>query len=289
MSIGEAVAAGSLLVAIPVAFAAGTVSFLSPCVLPLVPGYLSYITGLTGAQLDMSTQRSASVSVASTNVPAAEPTATESIATESIPAAASDVSVAEVRARVLIGTTLFIAGFTAVFVSFGALFGGLGATLLDHRDAISRVLGVIVIVFGLGFLGLIPALQRQRRVNPGASVRWGLAGAPVLGVTFGLGWVPCIGPTLAVVLSLSAIEASAGRGAILATAYCLGLGLPFLLVGLAFGQSTVAMAWLRARLGIITKIGGGLLVLIGVLLVLGLWDDIIRAAAGLLPGFTPAL
>ena len=176
-----------------------------------------------------------------------------------------------------------------MFVSFGALFGGLGATLLDHRDAISRVLGVIVIVFGLGFLGLIPALQRQRRVNPGASVRWGLAGAPVLGVTFGLGWVPCIGPTLAVVLSLSAIEASAGRGAILATAYCLGLGLPFLLVGLAFGQSTVAMAWLRARLGVITKIGGGLLVLIGVLLVLGLWDDIIRAAAGLLPGFTPAL
>jgi len=279
MSIGEAVAAGSLLVAVPVAFAAGTVSFLSPCVLPLVPGYLSYITGLTGAQLDVSSPQGASVAAGSMHVPAAEP----------IPASPSDVSVAEVRARVLIGTTLFIAGFTAVFVSFGALFGGLGATLLDHRDAISRVLGVIVIVFGLGFLGLIPALQRQRRVNPGASVRWGLAGAPILGITFGLGWVPCIGPTLAVVLSLSAIEASAGRGAILATAYCLGLGLPFLLVGLAFGQSAVALAWLRARLGIITKIGGGLLVLIGVLLVLGMWDDIIRAAAGLLPGFTPAL
>jgi len=279
MSIGEAVAAGSLLVAVPVAFAAGTVSFLSPCVLPLVPGYLSYITGLTGAQLDVSSPQGASVAAGSMHVPAAEP----------IPASPSDVSVAEVRARVLIGTTLFIAGFTAVFVSFGALFGGLGATLLDHRDAISRVLGVIVIVFGLGFLGLIPALQRQRRVNPGASVRWGLAGAPILGITFGLGWVPCIGPTLAVVLSLSAIEASAGRGAILATAYCLGLGLPFLLVGLAFGQSAVALAWLRARLDIITKIGGGLLVLIGVLLVLGVWDDIIRAAAGLLPGFTPAL
>lgn len=279
MSIGEAVAAGSLLVAVPVAFAAGTVSFLSPCVLPLVPGYLSYITGLTGAQLDVSSPQGASVAAGSAHVSAAE----------QIPAKPSDVSVAEVRARVLVGTTLFIAGFTAVFVSFGALFGGLGATLLDHRDAISRVLGVIVIVFGLGFLGLIPALQRQRRVNPGASVRWGLAGAPILGITFGLGWVPCIGPTLAVVLSLSAIEASAGRGAILATAYCLGLGLPFLLVGLAFGQSTVALAWLRARLGIITKIGGALLVLIGILLVLGVWDDIIRAAAGLLPGFTPAL
>jgi cytochrome c-type biogenesis protein len=170
---------------------------------------------------------------------------------------------------VVAGTLLFIAGFSAVFVSYGALFGGLGATLLEHQDVLTRVLGAVVIVLGLGFVGAIPALQREARVHH-RPIR-GLWGAPLLGVLFGLGWTPCIGPTLAAVQSLAFTEASAARGALLSVAYCVGLGLPFLVVGVAMERGLGAMAWARRHARTIQVIGGACLIVLGLVMVTGLW------------------
>jgi cytochrome c-type biogenesis protein len=238
-------AAGSLLLAIPVAVAAGLVSFLSPCVLPLVPGYLSYVTGLSGADLAGDTQPG--------STPAGDRHATH---------------------RVLAGSILFVLGFSIVFVTAGALFGGLGAHLQEHAAALERVFGVVAIVLGLAFLGLVPGMQREWRFHrlPVA----GVAGAPLLGVAFGLGWTPCIGPTLGVVLGLAADSATAGRGAILTTAYCVGLGLPFVLAGLAFRRALGAFAVVKRHYALVMRVGGLLLVAVGVLLVTGEWDSISR-------------
>lgn len=201
----ETVASGSLLLAIPIALLAGLVSFASPCVLPLVPGYLSYVTGLAGADLAEASRR-----------------------------------------RVLLGSVLFVLGFSAVFVSFGAAFGYIGAELLERQTAVDRVLGILTIILGLGFLGLIPALQRERRLlNRAPSPR--LLAAPVLGVLFGVGWSPCIGPTLGVVQALAFDSASAGRGAFLTFVYSLGLGLPFIAVGLGLRRALVAVSWVRGH------------------------------------------
>lgn len=222
------VGSGSLAVALPIAVAAGVLSFASPCVVPLLPGYLSYMTGV--AVQDLHTAR---------------------------------------RGRMLLGSTLFVLGFTVVFVSGGALFGGLGGHLIEHQATISRVLGVLVIVFGLAFIGWIPLLQREVRLPvPGV----GLAMAPLLGLVFGLGWVPCLSPTLGTVTTLAYTEATAGRGALLAFAYCLGLGAPFVVAAVAFGRLTRAIDWLRTHQRMLTLIGGALMVLIGVLLVTGWWD-----------------
>ena len=168
----ETVTSGSLIVALSIAFAAGIVAFLSPCVLPLAPGYVSYVTGLTGAEL-------------------ADPTGR--------------------RGRVLLGSLLFVLGFSIVFVSYGVAFGSIGSVLLQYQEPINRVLGVIVIVMGLVFLGVIPGMQREWRLHRAPT--WGVAGAPLLGIIFGLGWSPCIGPTLTAVQSLAFTEASAMRGA----------------------------------------------------------------------------
>jgi cytochrome c-type biogenesis protein len=221
---------GSLLLALPVAAAAGLISFLSPCVLPLVPGYVSYTTGLVGA--DLGTAR---------------------------------------RGRVLAGTLLFVLGFTAVFVSLGALFGGLGGWLIEHTVTIQRVLGIITIVMGLAFMGLLPGSAREWRIHRAPTM--GLIGAPMLGVLFGLGWTPCIGPTLAAVQSLALTQASALRGAILTTAYCLGLGIPFILVGLGLRRAAGGVGWVKRHYPLVMGIGGGLLVVLGVLLLTGLWND----------------
>ncbi len=226
-----ALLSGSLLVAVPLAAAAGVVSFLSPCVLPLVPGYLSYVTGLSGT--DLSAPR---------------------------------------RGRVLAGTGLFIAGFTAVFASSGALFGGLGALLLTHQELLTRVLGAAVIVLGVVFLGWIPGLQREKRMH--LAPTGGLAGAPLLGVTFGLGWTPCIGPALAAVQTLAFTEASAARGTVLSVVYALGLGLPFLAVGLGLRRAAGAVRWARSHRQAVTRTGGLLLVATGVLLASGLWNQL---------------
>lgn len=242
--VGELVSSGALWIAMPIAFAAGLVAFLSPCVLPLAPGYLSYITGLTGAEL-------------------ADPRGR--------------------RLQVLAGSGLFVLGFSVVFVSYGVLFGGAGSLLLEYSDVINRVLGVLVIVMGLAFLGVIPGLQREWRLHRPPT--WGVAGAPVLGVLFGIGWSPCIGPTLTAVQSLAFTEASALRGAVLSFVYCLGLGLPFVLLALAFSRMAHAIRWVREHYVWVMRIGGGMLVAVGLLLVSGLWTEFTIWLRIQVPGF----
>jgi cytochrome c-type biogenesis protein len=253
---------GSLLLAMAVAALVGLISFASPCCLPLIPGYVSYVAGLAGS--DVTAAGSAvgegkgSTRAAATEAPGSQPVAT--VVAKRAPG----------RGRVLAGSLLFIAGFSAVFVSFGALFGGLGRLLLEWSPVLSRVAGVVVILMGLSFLGAIPWLMRERRLHHRPPA--GLAGAPVLGVVFGLGWTPCLGPTLAAVNTLAYTQASAGRGAILALAYCLGLGIPFVLVALGARRALSFSAFARRHAGTVMRIGGALLILLGILLVTGWWD-----------------
>lgn len=245
-SLNETVVNGSLVAAAPLAALAGLVSFASPCVLPLVPGYLSYVTGMTGA--DLADQR---------------------------------------RGRLLAGVLLFVAGFSLVFVSYGVLFGGLGRWLLEYQDTITRVLGVVVILFGLAFMGFVPGLQRT--VKSARLPAAGIAGAPLLGVLFGLGWTPCIGPTLGAVQSLAVTEASAGRGALLSLAYCAGLGLPFVVAAVAYRRALGAFGAVKRHYPLVMRIGGGMLVLIGVLLVTGLWADLNIELKSWISGFQPVI
>jgi cytochrome c-type biogenesis protein len=244
----EVVTSGAIWAAVPIAFAAGVVAFLSPCVLPLAPGYVSYITGLTGAEL-------------------ADPRGR--------------------RGQVLAGSLLFVLGFSVVFVSYGVLFGGAGALLLEYADVINRVLGVVVIAMGLAFLGVIPGLQREFRMHRVPT--WGVAGAPLLGLLFGLGWTPCIGPTLTAVQTLAFTEASAARGAFLSFVYCLGLGLPFVLLALAFSRMAGAIGWVRRHYVWVMRIGGGMLIIVGLLLVSGLWTDLTVWLRVQIPGFETPL
>ena len=261
-SFARAVTDGPMLLALPVALLAGLVSFLSPCVLPLVPGYLSYVTGLSGAELG----ESAPVRGGGTAVLTKTRTTTV------------------LRGRVLLGSVLFVLGFSVVFVSEGLLFGQLGATLLEHKDAVDRILGGLTIVLGLAFMGYIPGLQREVRIH--ALPRAGLLGAPLLGVLFGVGWTPCLGPTLAAVQTLAYQQASAGRGALLTAAYCAGLGLPFILTGLAFRRALGAFAIIKRHYALVTRLGGGLLVAIGILLVSGLWNSLVIHLQVLVSGTT---
>lgn len=271
--LAQTVADGSLLLAVPIAFAAGVVSFLSPCVLPLAPGYLSYVTGLTGAEL-------AGEQAAARERP---PGSGAAVATEA-PARGAVAT----KSRVLLGSLLFVLGFSFVFVSYGLFFGSLGSRLLEYQDVITRVLGVVVIAMGVAFMGFVPlSLQREWRFHRRPT--YGIWGAPVLGLLFGLGWTPCIGPTLTAVQGLAFTEASAARGALLSLAYCLGLGLPFVLLGLLFRRAAGALRWVRTHYALVTRIGGGMLVLIGVLLVTGLWNDVTIWMRTLVPGFETAL
>ena len=252
---------GSLLLAVAVSALVGLISFASPCVLPLVPGYLGYVAGLTGASATTDVKSSPSTTVAPLSTAGAG-----ALATSARPVGQGD------RRRVITGALLFVAGFSVVFVSFGALFGGLGRLLLEWAPWLTRVMGVVTIVMGLAFLGLLPWLQREARIHRRPPA--GLAGAPVLGVVFGLGWTPCLGPTLSAVNALAYTEASAARGAVLGLAYCLGLGVPFLLVALGARRALGFSALARRRAQIVMRIGGVLLVMLGLLLVTGWWDAV---------------
>ena len=230
------VGAGSLALAVPVAVLVGLISFFSPCVLPLLPGYLSYATGLSGADL----------------------------------AEVADGGETRRRSRMLLGSVLFVLGFTAVFVAVGAASGAVGTWLRTYRDEITLVMGLGLIVLGLVFAGLLPFLQRDWRIHAVPAV--GLGAAPLIGALFALGWAPCIGPTYAVILTLTFDDATAGRGALLSAFYALGLGIPFVVAGLAYRRTLGALRWVRRHQQWVTRIGGVLLVAVGVLMVTGWWD-----------------
>ncbi len=236
---------GPLFVALPIALLAGLVSFLAPCILPLVPGYLGYVGGVTGAD--------------------GRPD----------------------RRRLVLGVSLFILGFTLVFTLTNAAFGALGFWLVRWDDLIIRIAGVLVIALGLVFIGQFTFLQRT--IKPGWAPRTGLLGAPLLGIVFGLGWTPCLGPTLAAITAMSLTSGSVVQSVILGVAYSLGLGIPFLLIAFGFGWVTTSVAWAKRHIRVINIVGGAMLVVIGLLMVSGVWSILMSNLGVLILEFVPAL
>ena len=230
---------GFLVTAFPIAIFAGLISFASPCVLPLVPGYLSFAAGFSQS-----------------------------------------------RGRVFLGSALFVLGFSALFISYGALFGELGARVATNEEEITRVLGLLTILMGFIFLGIFPMMPS---IRPKLSTTGGLIGAPILGFLFGVGWTPCIGPALASVQALAFQESSAARGAILSLGSCLGLGLPFIASGLFLDKSQKLRKLLVKRGNLVSRIGGALLILIGLLQLTGLWTDLMIEMRSLISDFAPVI
>lgn len=264
MNASDLVSSGPLVVAALLALAAGVVSFLSPCCLPLVPGYLAYVAGMSGAENRGGTDTS-------NDQPGSQDGHTQVVA----------VTGSANTRRVVVGAVLFVAGFAAVFTSYGVLFGAFGALLISHQEALVRILGALTIVFGLMFTGLFWRLPIANfSVRLGYRPRAGLAGAPLLGVMFGLGWTPCIGPTLAAVLTLATSTAGAGRGAFLSFAYSIGLGIPFIIAAFSVSRVMARLAWARRHASSVMLIGGLLMVALGVLQVSGLWLDFMTRLQG---------
>ena len=288
MSITQLVTSGPLLLALPVAAAAGAVTFLSPCCLPLVPGYLSFVTGMAGAGGPAAPAAPASVPAASASAAGASAAGASAAGASAAGAPVSGAPVSGVavaalplaatvavppRGRVVAGTALFVLGFSVVFVAYGAALGGLGHLLTGHARVLTQVLGGLTILLGLLFAGVFDRFSFAGRiVSPSARPKAGLAGAPLLGVMFGLGWTPCIGPTLTAVLALSAATGTVARGAVLAFVYALGLGVPFLLVSFGFQVVMRASAFFRRHARLVTRIGGAMLICVGLLEVTGAWS-----------------
>ena len=271
MSPADLVADGSLWVAIPIAVLAGLISFLSPCVLPLVPGYLGFIGGAVTPR-----PATARVSVSGSGSGSGGAATTDTVTPTSAPT----------RSKLLLGVLLFIAGFSVVFVSIAMLGGTLGRFLVEYADPITRVLGAVIIVMGLIFIGLFGAAQRIAR--PQVRGNLGLIGAPLLGIALGIGWAPCIGPTLSVILGMAFDSGSAARGAVLGLAYSLGLGIPFVLITLGFGWATRSVTFLRRHIRVVNIVGGVMLIVLGLLMVTGVWTSIMAQLQGVFAS-VPAL
>jgi cytochrome c-type biogenesis protein len=268
MSVVSLVHSGPLLLALPVAAAAGAVTFLSPCCLPLVPGYLAYITGMSGA--DRSADGGVAVDAADADLSAGEGGAGGGVATRARTSAAAPAGAP--RSRAVAGAALFVLGFSAVFSLIGLAAGGVGELLQSHVDGITQVLGGVTILLGLLFFGAFDRFTFAGRIfKPSFTPRAGLLGAPLLGVMFGVGWTPCIGPTLGVVMALSAQSGTAARGAFLAFIYGLGLGIPFILVAAIFQRMVGVLGFFRRNARMVSRIGGALLVVVGLLEVTGAW------------------
>lgn len=286
-TIGTMVFSGPLLLAIPVAAAAGAVTFLSPCVLPLVPGYLSYITGMSGASAASGAAGAASGAGEGSEPDPRMPGESDAPAEAGRPLTAVAIGGTAVatrvparaaarpaRRRAVTGAALFVLGFSALFAAYGAAFGGLGLVLLNHQRGLTRVLGVVLILLGLLFAGAFDRFSFSGRiVKPSVRPKAGLASAPLLGVLFGVGWTPCAGPTLTAVLTLGATTGTAARGALLAFVYGLGVGIPFLIVAFALERGMTMFGFARRHARLITRIGGLLLISVGVLEVTGAWSS----------------
>ncbi len=278
---------GPLVLAVPVAAAAGAVSFLSPCCLPLVPGYVSYITGMSGADLQQRAARSRAGTLVAVGAAGA---GDDGASDETRPAAPEPTQAAAGRGRTLAGAALFVLGFAALFATYGALFGGLGATLSAHQRGLAQVLGAITIVLGLLFMGVFERLWLAGvTVRPNFRPRAGLAGAPLLGVMFGLGWTPCIGPTLTAVMSMSVTTGTAAKGAFLAFVYALGLGVPFLIAAFAVQRGLRGFDFARRHARLIMQAGGAMLVVVGILQVTGVWATAIASLQHWISGYSAPL
>jgi len=240
MNIAEIVLNGALITAIPLALLAGLVSFASPCVLPLVPGYLGYVGGMSAT-----------------------------------------------KSRMVTGSVLFVAGFAVVFVGFGSFFGAAGAFLASGNLWLNLIAGTLVIILGLALMGNFGFFQKT--IKPSFRPKVGLAGAPLLGMVFAVGWSPCIGPTLAAVLTLAGQSGSAERGGILAFSYALGLGIPFILLAAGFSWATRSVEIIRKNIRAVNIFGGLLLVLLGLLIATGIWDQIVNWMQGWISDFVPAI
>lgn len=239
----EIAAAGPVLLALGISVLAGLVSFASPCVVPLVPGYLSYLAAVVGVQED--------------------------------PAVEGTVATRPARLRVAGAAALFVAGFTVVFLLGAVAVLGMTTTLIANQVLLQRIGGVVTILMGLVFVGFVPALQRQARFAPR---QWStMAGAPLLGAVFALGWTPCLGPTLTGVIAVASATdgATVARGVVLVLAYCLGLGIPFVLLALGSARAVAGLGWLRRHTRTIQIFGGVLLILVGTALVTGLWNEFV--------------
>jgi cytochrome c-type biogenesis protein len=286
------VLSGPVLLAIPVAAAAGAITFLSPCCLPLVPGYLSYVTGMSGSAASAVAETEPEIESADTVTVAGAAV----VATAGGPATASATitvarPAAQPRSRVMLGTLLFVLGFSALFAVEGIAVSSIGDALARHADGLARILGGVIILLGLMFMGAFDRFSVAGRIfRPSYRPRAGVAGAPLLGILFGLSWTPCIGPTLTAVLLLGENSGTALRGGVLAFVYGLGIGIPFLIMAFAFQRGVTLFGWARRHARLITQIGGLMLIAVGVLEVTGAWASaIIWLKVHWLSGYTPPI